>query len=97
MNQEELYQRQQQIHRLHKRIREYRLTNDEERQLRKNKEEQEALIESKFAASKINENYRFPKMIIDDESPCLGCKDVCDLSDMSTLDTIKRQISNPIT
>ena len=63
MNPDDLYQRQMQINRLHKRIREYRLTPEEIKELDKNKIDQEALIETKFASSKANEIYRFPRTV----------------------------------
>lgn len=60
MTPEELAEREQQINRLHRKIREYRLTPQEQETLERNKYELECMIESKFSYSKCNSTYRFP-------------------------------------
>ena len=48
--------------------------------MQRNKLEQETLIETKFSSSTINQQYKFPKLSQDDESPCLGSVDVINLT-----------------
>lgn len=44
----------------------------------------------------MNSSYKFPKQCYDDDSPCLGYKDICNLSELNTIDTVKKQTHNPI-
>lgn len=80
MTPEELVEREQQIRRLHRKIREYRLTPQEQETLERNKYELECMIENKFSHSKSNSTYRFPGA---ESSQRLGVREQIDLYQLS--------------